>query len=78
MNEKDIFHMDAEMRRKEGIESMPESLGEAIHHLKGSKLMEQILGKHVYHNYLTVKQKEWDDFRSHVTEWELNRYLGML
>ncbi|MCL4322966.1 MAG: glutamine synthetase family protein [Candidatus Thermoplasmatota archaeon] len=76
--EKDIFHMDAETRKREGIESMPESLGEAIHHLRGSKLMEQILGKHVYHNYLTVKQKEWDAFRSHVTEWEINRYLSTL
>lgn len=76
--EKDIFKMDSTQRKKAGIESMPESLGEAIHHLRQSKLMKEILGEHVYNNYLTVKQSEWDSFRSYVTEWEIKRYLNVL
>ncbi len=76
--EKDIFKMDQKARKRDGIESMPESLGEAIHHLRQSNLMKEILGEHVYSNYLTVKQKEWDEFRSKVTEWEISRYLKVL
>ena len=63
---------------KNGIYAMPESLGEALHHLRSSTAMREILGEHVYNNFITVKQKEWDAFRSHVTEWELKRYLNIL
>ena len=76
--EKDIFHMTAEERKKIGVYAMPESLGEALHHMRESKLMREILGDHVYENFLTVKQKEWDAFRSHVMEWEVKRYLPIL
>jgi len=57
---------------------MPESLGEALHHLRGSKLMRSVLGDHVYENFITVKQREWDQFRSYVGEWEIKRYLPTL
>ncbi len=76
--EKDIFHMTKEERESHRIDSMPESLGEALHHFRNSKLMKEILGEHVFNNFITVKQREWDAFRSHVTEWEINRYLPIL
>jgi glutamine synthetase len=76
--EKDIFHMTAEERVKHGIQSMPESLGEALHHFRNSKLMKDILGDHIFENFITVKQREWDAFRSYVTKWELDRYLPIL
>ncbi|MGP6220279.1 type I glutamate--ammonia ligase [Caldiplasma sukawensis] len=76
--ERDIFSMTKEERIKAGIGYLPESLGEALHHMRNSKLMKEILGDHVYENFLTVKQREWDAFRSHVTEWEIKRYLPFL
>ncbi len=76
--EKDIFHMTEEERHRHGITSMPESLGEALHHLRASSLMKSVLGDHVFNNFLAVKQREWDLFRSHVTEWEVDRYLPQL
>ena len=76
--EKNIFHMSEEEMKVEGIRSMPGSLGEALNNLSGSKIMKEILGDHVYSNFLTVKKKEWDEFRCHVTDWELKRYLNVL
>ena len=76
--EKDIFHMTAQEREESGIMSMPESLGEALHHFRNSKLMKEILGEHIFVNFITVKQKEWDAFRSYVTKWEIDRYLPIL
>ncbi|MCL6090395.1 MAG: type I glutamate--ammonia ligase [Candidatus Thermoplasmatota archaeon] len=76
--EKDIFHMTAAEREKNGIQSMPESLGEALHHFRNSKLMREVLGDHIFENFITVKQREWDAFRSYVTTWELDRYLPIL
>ncbi|MEM4379596.1 MAG: glutamine synthetase, partial [Thermoplasmatales archaeon] len=57
---------------------LPESLGEALHHLRNSTLMRDILGEHIYKNFLFIKQKEWDDFRSYVTDWEINNQLPIL
>lgn len=76
--EKNIFHMSDGEMSSAGIKSMPGSLGEALQNLSQSKIMKEILGDHVYNNFLTVKQREWDQFRCHVTEWELKRYLNIL
>lgn len=76
--ERDIFHMNTQERLGEGIQSMPESLGEALHHFRNSAIMKDILGEHIFENFLTVKQREWDAFRSHVTTWEIDRYLPIL
>lgn len=76
--ERDIFHMDDNERSSMGIQSMPESLGEALHHFRNSELMKNILGEHIFENFITVKKREWDAFRSHVTSWELDRYLPIL
>ena len=70
--------MTPEERQKNGINSLPESLGEALHHFRNSKLMKDILGEHIFSNFITVKQREWDSFRSHVTKWEIDRYLSVL
>ena len=76
--ERDIYHMTAEDRLKHGIGSMPESLGEALHHFRQSKLMHDMLGSHIFENFAVVKQREWDAFRSFVTKWEIERYLPKL
>ncbi len=76
--ERDIYTMSKEERLKSGIQSMPESLGESLHHFRESKLMRKVLGDHIFENFLTAKSREWDAFRSHVTEWELKRYLPVL
>ncbi len=76
--EQDIFHLSPAEREKLGIDSLPESLGEALHHLRKSTFMKETLGEHVYSNFLYIKQKEWDSFRSWVTDWEINNLLPIL
>jgi glutamine synthetase len=76
--EQDIFHMTQKQRDSAGIGSLPESLGEALHHLRKSSFMKNVLGEHIYNNFLYIKQKEWDDFRAYVTDWEINNLLPIL
>ena len=76
--EQDIFKLTPKEREKMQIDQLPESLGEALHHLRNSTLMKDILGEHIYKNFLFIKQKEWDDFRSYVTDWEINNQLPIL
>jgi len=29
----------------------------------------------LYHKYIRAKEKEWDSFRLHVSDWEIEQYL---
>ncbi|WP_337860695.1 type I glutamate--ammonia ligase [Ferroplasma sp.] len=75
--EKNIFEMSPEEKKKYNINAMPGSLGQALESFRESDLMKKIFGEFIYNNLLRVKQKEWDDFRSHVTDWEIDRYLDI-
>ena len=68
---------DAE-RAARGIESLPASLGEAIEAFSASSLMRETLGDHVFESLIANKKIEWSDYRRQVTQFELDRYLGML
>jgi glutamine synthetase len=71
--EEDLYHLDeAGLAR---LTSMPGSLGEAIEELKGSQLVRETFGEHLFERYLQGRQLEWDDYRLSVSDWELERYL---
>jgi len=72
---KDIFKMTSADMVEEGIVTMPASLKEAIEELKVNPVAKVTLGEHIFEKYIEAKEKEWDDFRTTVTEWELESYL---
>jgi len=76
--EDNVYHMTEEERRKRGIGSLPASLLEAIQLTEKSELVRKALGDHVFHAFLENKKEEWDSFRTHVTDYELNNYLPVL
>jgi glutamine synthetase len=76
--EEDIFEMDEKARAKAGITSLPGSLYEALNAVQGSKLVRDTLGEHVFEKFIDNKKVEWDRFRIHVSQFEIDRYLPML
>ncbi|MBN1762313.1 MAG: glutamine synthetase [Methanomicrobia archaeon] len=76
--EKDVYLMSAEEREREGIETLPGSLIEAITLTEQSDLVREALGEHTFRNFIMSKQVEWDRYRVNVTEWELEEYLSVL
>ena len=70
-----IFAMDAAARIKHGIDNLPGSLAEAVDALEGDALMSSALGEHVFERYVEGKRREWDEYRTQVTDWELARYM---
>jgi len=76
--EKDIYRMSAAERAANGIDSLPENLGEALKIMASSDLIRDALGDHIFQHYLTIKGEEWDSFRTNVTNWEHQRYLRTL
>ena len=46
--------------------------------MQGSELVAETLGEQVFDFFLRNKREEWQDYRSQVTQFELDRYLGVL
>ena len=72
----DIFEMTAAEKKKAGIESLPTNLYEAIQELKANPIAKEALGSHIFAKYIEGKEKEWDQFRIAVTDWEHDTYLS--
>ena len=76
--EKDIYHLTDEARKKLGIGSLPSNLGEALYYMGKSSLVKETIGEHLFKHYLYIKHKEWDEYRSRVTDWEIEKLLPIL
>ena len=70
-----IFAMNEAERKEAGIVSLPENLKAAIDALEQDDVVLSTLGKHVSQAYIEGKKQEWDDYRTSVSQWELDRYL---
>jgi glutamine synthetase len=76
--ETNLYELSKPERRALGIESLPESLGEAIESAAESELVEKALGPELRDRLIALKRDEWDEYRVQVTPWELERYLPTL
>ncbi|MBR3397406.1 MAG: type I glutamate--ammonia ligase [Lachnospiraceae bacterium] len=70
-----IFKMNEEERRKVGIESLPGTLYDAIKLMREDELITGILGGHIASRYIAGKLAEWNEFRTQITDWELDKYM---
>lgn len=73
--ERNIFAMSKEEREAEGIGSLPGSLDEALECLVKDEVIGKALGKGVMESYVSAKEKEAKAYATHVSEWEIERYL---
>ena len=71
----DIFEMTPAEKEAAGIESLPANLQEAVEAFKASPISKEALGEHIFEKYVEGKEKEWDSYRTAVTDWELQNYL---
>ncbi len=76
--EDNIFAMTPEDMQNQGIDALPGSLIEAADQLNKSSLMKEVLGDHLHTNLVANKIKEWDEYRMHVSEFEIEKYLPIL
>jgi glutamine synthetase len=73
--EESLFEMDAERIAEKGIRELPGTLGEAIDELESDPVIGEALGEHVLNHYVSAKRAEWHEYRTQVSDWELDRYL---
>jgi glutamine synthetase len=73
-----LYAMTKEELASEGIVSLPENLIEAVRRMESSELVAETLGEHTFEWFIRNKRAEWDAYRTQVTPFELDRYLGRL
>jgi glutamine synthetase len=76
--EENVYEMTEKERQARGINTLPASLADAIALTEKSDLVRKALGDHVFNAFIENKKIEWNQYRIHVSKYELDRYLPML
>jgi glutamine synthetase len=75
--EENVFQLEREGKIGKKVDVLPASLWEALNELKKSKLIQEVLSEHLLDRYITIKTREWDEFKTQVTPWEIDKYLDV-
>jgi glutamine synthetase len=73
-----LYTMTPEELASEGIRPLPASLADAIATMESSELVAETLGEHVFEWFIRNKRAEWLDYKTQVSQFELDRYLPQL
>jgi glutamine synthetase len=76
--EENIFEMDENRREEVGIETLPDNLYEAVKCMEKSELVRKTLGDHIFTKFIENKKIEWERYRTHVSQYELDSYISIL
>jgi len=76
--EENIFHMSEDTKFDLKIDTLPNSLENAVREFEGSALVQETLGDHIFNALILNKRIEWDQYRIHVSKYETDKYLSML
>lgn len=76
--EENIFDMNSEVRQRNNIPALPDTLENAALLFSTSELARETLGNHIFESLLANKKVEWDRYRTAVTSFEWEKYLPVL
>jgi glutamine synthetase len=76
--ETNLYQSTPEERMAEGIDVLPQSLADAVRAMEHSELVAETLGEHVFEWFIRNKRAEWAEYKTQVTQFELDRYLPRL
>ncbi len=75
LNNVNVYHLTEPERKRLGVRSLPGSLPEALGELDKDKVLKEALGVEIYEAFQRAKWEEWEEYRIHVTDWEVKRYM---
>ncbi|QRN80219.1 MAG: glutamine synthetase, partial [Nocardiopsis sp. BM-2018] len=73
-----LFEIGDDVLAKLGIAQLPQSLADALKTMEESELARDALGEHIFEWFLRNKRDEWRGYKTHVSTYELDRYLRSL
>jgi len=74
----DIFELPTSEIKARGIEVLPIDLDQATTAFENDKVIKAAMGETVTKYLIANKRDEWERFRTHVTQWEIDQYLPRL
>jgi glutamine synthetase len=57
---------------------LPQSLSDSLKVMERSTLVQEALGEHIFEWFLRNKRIEWRAYKTHVSAFEVDRYLRAL
>ena len=60
--------------KSSGIQILPQSLWEAVQHLRDDAVIQSALGP-IAPEFIELKTREWETYDRQVTRWEIDEYL---
>lgn len=80
--ERNVYRLTEAERKSLGIETLPNSLKEALEEWESDDICIKALGKETAEKYLELKLAEWREYEKNgdsktVTTWEIQKYLYM-
>ncbi len=70
-----VFELTDEDKERLKIESLPADLHEAVEELKKDEFIQSVLGSHISGKYIEAKEAEWNEYRTQISDWEIEEYL---
>ncbi|WP_017298957.1 type III glutamate--ammonia ligase [Nodosilinea nodulosa] len=57
------------------IDMLPRTLQEAIDAFEADPLSAAVMGPLMYQTYIDFRRQEWEEYHTHISDWEIQRYL---
>lgn len=70
-----LFEVTEAERHSSDSGMLPTNLATALDQMEASELVRDALGEHIFEWFLRNKRSEWAAYRTHVSRFELDRYL---
>jgi glutamine synthetase len=71
-----IWEMSHREKRRLRIDDLPRDLNEACDELEKDDVIRDALGSHITKHFLAAKRREWEEYLTQVSPWELDNYLA--
>jgi glutamine synthetase len=75
LNNINVYELNREEREELGVAELPGSLKEALDEFERDEVVKSGFSSSLYETFVRAKRSEWDDYRIHVTDWEINNFL---
>jgi glutamine synthetase len=59
----------------QNIDLLPRTLQEAIDAFAADPLSQTVMGPLMHQTYIDYKRQEWEEYHTHISDWEIKRYL---
>ena len=70
-----MYALNDDELKKLNVRTLPRTLGDAVTAFAADDMSRTVMGDDLYNAFIALKQQEWWDYHTHVSEWEIERYL---